>query len=72
MRAIVPSVGFDARWYEARGADGASRGELGGGRRGDASSAVARGVSGIITNEPGAILRALHDTRIRCERENYW
>ena len=36
VRAIVPSVGFDARWYEAAVHKRASRGELGGGRRGDA------------------------------------
>jgi hypothetical protein len=33
---------------------------------------LALGVSGVITNEPGRMLRALHDTRIRCEQKKYW
>ena len=71
VRAIVPSVGFDARWYEAAVQTGLHVVELGGGRRVDASNATGARVSGFITNEPGRMLRALrHPNPVRTE--NYW
>ena len=72
VRAIVPSVGFDARWYEAAVRTGLHVVSWVVDDEATLRAQLARGVSGFITNEPGAMLRALHDTRIRCERENYW
>ena len=72
IAAIVPSVGFDARWYEAAVQTGLHLVSWVVDDEWTLRTQLARGVSGFITNEPGRMLRALRDTRIRCERKNYW
>ena len=72
VRAIVPSVGFDARWYEAAVQTGLHVVSWVVDDEATLGAQLALGVSGVITNEPGRMLRALHDTRIRCERKEYW
>ena len=72
VRAIVPSVGFDARWYEAAVQTGLHVVSWVVDDEATLGAQLALGVSGVITNEPGRMLRALHDTRIRCERKKYW
>ena len=72
IAAIVPSVGFDARWYEAAVRTGVHLVSWVVDDEPTLRTQLARGVSGFITNEPGRMLRALHDVRIRCERKKYW
>ena len=72
VRAIVPSVGFDARWYEAAVQTGLHVVSWVVDDEATLGAQLALGVSGVITNEPGRMLRALHDTRIRCEQKKYW
>jgi glycerophosphoryl diester phosphodiesterase len=64
----VPSAGFDGGWYAKAVLTGAHVINWVVDDEAALRTSLLNGVSGFITNEPGRMLRALHDTQLRCER----